>query len=82
LKQKLNARVRVVRHRTWKITPPLRARCVVCGREVEALTTRQAGEILEVSDEELVSLLAAGEIHRMPTVSGSVWICKDSLFVN
>lgn len=60
----------------------IRARCSACKREVETLTTTQAAMALEVSERTLTGLVAEGRVHAIPTVSGSVRVCKDSLFVN
>lgn len=61
---------------------PLRARCSACKREVETLTTTQAAIALEVSERTLTGLVAQGHVHAIPTVSGGVRVCKDSLFVS
>jgi hypothetical protein len=84
LKQKVKVRITAVRRRTMRATGAaalLRAQCVTCGREVESLTRSQAGEILEVGDQELSELIAAGLVHAMQTINGQLRICKDSLFV-
>jgi hypothetical protein len=47
---------------------------------VETLTRFQAAEILEVEDQVLDALILADHIHAFETVSGSLRICKDSLF--
>jgi hypothetical protein len=56
------------------------AQCAACGREVETLTRSQAGEILEIGEQGLAELIAAGRIHAIQTASGSLRICKESLF--
>ncbi len=82
MEQKAKVRITAVRRRTMRITASsaLRAQCAACGREVEALTRGQASEILEVGDQELGAFLAAGRVHAIPTVSGSLCVCKESLF--
>jgi hypothetical protein len=81
MKQRL--RVKVTRVRRQRISMPavlLRALCQSCKREVETLTRFQAAEILEVEDQVLDALILAGHVHVFETISGSVRICKDSLF--
>jgi hypothetical protein len=83
LEQKVKVTITAVRRRTIRVVagaPPLRAQCAACGREVEALTRSQAGEILEVGWQELGALIAAGRVHAIQTMSGSIRVCKDSLF--
>jgi hypothetical protein len=85
MEQKLKVRITAVRHRTIRVAAGapllLRAQCMTCGREVEALTRRQAGEILEVRDQELGALINTGRVHAIQTMSGSIRVCKDSLFL-
>jgi hypothetical protein len=81
--QKVKVRITAVRRRTVRVTAGallLRAQCMTCGREVEALTRSQAGEILEVKDQELGALISAGRVHAIQTTSDSIRVCKDSLF--
>ena len=81
MKQRL--RVKVTRVRCQRISMPavtLRALCQACEREVETLNRFQAAEILEVEDQVLNALILAGQVHAFETVSGSLLICKDSLF--
>ena len=58
----------------------LRTFCRACGREVETLTRSLADEILEIEDAELSEFIASGRVHAIETVSGSLRVCKDSLF--
>jgi hypothetical protein len=82
LDQKVKVRITAVRRQLIKVRGmTLRAQCAVCGRQVEALTLRQAGEILEVGDQELDGFIAAGRVHVMSTVSDSLRVCKESLFL-
>ena len=78
----MKVRITAVRRRTMRATGAavLRAPCLACGREVEALTSGQACEILEVGEQELSKLIAAGRVHAIQTMSGSIRVCKDSLF--
>jgi hypothetical protein len=59
----------------------LRARCPICEREVEMLTRAQSAEALEIDGQTFDSLLAAGRLHTIQTVSGSLRVCQDSLFL-
>ncbi|MGI8733736.1 MAG: hypothetical protein ACR2LM_10605 [Pyrinomonadaceae bacterium] len=82
MEQKLKVRITAVRRRTIRLMAGVpRARCATCEREVEALTRSQAREILEVGDQELGGFIAAGHVHSIPTVSGSLRICRESLFL-
>ncbi len=73
--------ITTTRRRILRLRPLLVcARCPVCGREVETLAQAQAAEALEISLLRLDALLAEGRLHAIPTVSGSVRICRDSLF--
>jgi hypothetical protein len=81
---KTSRRIKVTAlHRRVTRTQPaaLRARCLVCGREVEIITSAQAAEILQVSNRILEGLIADREVHAVPTVSGNRWVCKESLFL-
>ena len=79
---KYRVKLTTLRRRSILIKPPtVRANCPVCGREVELLTRRQTAEVLEVGMTALADLLAAGRVHAIPTVSGSLYFCKDSLFM-
>ena len=81
MKQRLRVKVtRVRRQRISMPAVPLRALCRACEREVETLTRFQAAEILEVEEQVLNALILAGHVHAFETVSGSLLICKDSLF--
>lgn len=81
MKQRL--KVKVTRIRRRRVSVPavmLHAPCEACQREVETLPRFQAAEILEVEDQVLDALILAGHVHAFVTVSGSLLICKDSLF--
>jgi hypothetical protein len=76
-----NVKVTITRVRRCRIqTDVLRARCAACQRQVEVISTAQAIEVLQVSAPAINRLLAAGVVHPIPTVSGHLWVCKDSLF--
>ncbi|MGH9938213.1 MAG: hypothetical protein ACREAM_18375 [Blastocatellia bacterium] len=80
MKKKRRIRVIVTRRRTLRIQlPVIRVRCPVCEREVVALTTSEAAAALEVDALALGELLAAGTVHAIRMVSGSLRVCRDSL---
>ncbi len=82
MEQKVKVRITAVRRRTIKLIARVpRAQCAACGREVETLTRSQASEFLEIEDRELGAFIAAGHVHSIPTVSGSLRICRESLFL-
>ena len=81
MKQRL--KVRVTRIRRRRVSVPaviLHAPCGTCQREVETLPRFQAAQILEVEEQALDALILAGHVHAFVTVSGSLLICRDSLF--
>jgi hypothetical protein len=59
---------------------PLRVLCPVCAHEVEMLSNVQAVGILGVTYQTLCQLVAVGRVHSVQTVSGNIWVCKESLF--
>lgn len=60
--------------------PAIRAFCPVCAREVETLSGAQAAEVLEATAPQLDQFIAEGLAHAIATVSGSLRICRNSLF--
>ncbi|MFL6214492.1 MAG: hypothetical protein ACJ74J_11440 [Blastocatellia bacterium] len=56
-----------------------RARCQVCNCEVEMLPADGARAVLAIDLGAFKRLLDAGVIHSILTVSGSLWVCKESL---
>jgi hypothetical protein len=60
-------------------TPPT-APCPDCGRDVVLVTPTDAAWILESDGRSLDELIAAGVVHTLSTVTGTRWICRDSLF--
>lgn len=58
----------------------LSAFCPGCAREVEMLTSAQAAGVLEVDEQTFERLVSSGWVHTIQTLSGVVWVCKDSLF--
>lgn len=61
--------------------PRLSGLCAMCRREVCMVTEAEAAGILRVDAAALESLVAAGSVHAVRTVSGSLWVCRDSLFL-
>ena len=53
--------------------------CHNCNREVQALTTQQAAELLETSQPQLADRIVADKLHAILNMSGTLCICKDSL---
>jgi hypothetical protein len=79
-KRKVRLRINATSRQIVKLSgQSFSAQCAVCGREVETLTTSQAGEILEIGAQGLAELIAACRIHAIQTASGSLRICKESL---
>lgn len=71
----------VTRRRTLRVQfLPVRARCPVCACVVDTLDAAQAAAVLEVTPPQFQLLLADATVHALPTVSGSLRICQDSLF--
>jgi hypothetical protein len=78
---KRRIKITATRRRSWRSPQPaVRALCPDCGREVETLTTAQAAEALEVDAQAMLDLIEAGRVHALATVSGSLRVCRDSLF--
>lgn len=77
-------RVTVTKIRRFPLTDESRSSphgpCQVCAREVELLTRDGAAEVLEVGLSALDDFISAGRVHAVETASGSVRVCKDSLF--
>jgi predicted site-specific integrase-resolvase len=74
-------KITAIRHRLLRLrSSAVSAHCAVCGREVETLAAAQAAEVLEVETDRLNLFIADGRVHAIGTVSGSLRICKDSLF--
>lgn len=74
-------KITVTRSRLLRLSViPLRAYCPVCVREVEVLGAAQAAAVLDTDFASFNCLLAAGRLHAIATLSGSLCICKDSLF--
>lgn len=81
MKETRLVRITATRRRILRFAPPaIRAFCPGCARNVETLPQMQAAEALEVNASALDDLIAAGLVHAIPTVSGSLRICRDSLF--
>ncbi len=58
----------------------LRAFCPICRFETQMLSLAESALFLEIEDRMLEGLIAVGEVHAIQTTSGSLCICKNSLF--
>jgi hypothetical protein len=82
MKRKRRVKITTTRRRTLNhARTPVLVFCPGCGHEVETLKKSQARELLEVDEQHLGFLIAEGRVHAIEIVSGSVRICKDSLFI-
>ena len=80
MKEALRIKITTTQRRILRVRPALVcAHCPICGHEVETLAQAQAAEVLDVSHQILAEMIAAGLIHAIPTVSGSLRICRNSL---
>jgi len=81
MKRKLKLTVTKIRRQTTaeKIIN-LRAFCPICGFETEGLSLAESAFFLEIEDRMLEGLIAVGEVHAIQTASGSLRVCKNSLF--
>lgn len=78
---KITVRVTKIRQRIIQNQADVwRRPCEQCQRQVEALTTEEAAQALQVDFQMLESLIGDGNIHTNLAVDGTLWVCKDSLF--
>ncbi|MDQ3010434.1 MAG: hypothetical protein M3X11_06995 [Acidobacteriota bacterium] len=78
---KRRIKISATRIRRQRVTAPgIRVFCLHCAQEVETWTASQAAEVLEVSAAALQHFIAEGQVHAIATVSGSLRICRVSLF--
>lgn len=82
MKKRLKVTITRVRRPVGQQEQLLSGPCPECLCEVALLTPLQAAEALEVSLPTLASMVSAGRVHGVETVSGSVRICRDSLFIS
>ncbi len=83
MKEARRIKITTTQRRILRVRPTaVRAVCPVCAREVETLSTGEAAAVLEVDDLIFHGLLTAGQIHTIRTVSGSLRVCQDSLWVS
>ncbi len=61
-------------------TPSPRAFCPQCAREVETYSVAEAAEVLATDTHTLQQFITGNRIHALPTVSGSLRVCRASLF--
>jgi hypothetical protein len=71
---------KIRRHSIAEKTINLRAFCPLCGFETEMLSLAESAAFLEIEDQMLEGLIAAGEVHAIQTASGKQRIRKNSLF--
>ncbi|MEP7341245.1 MAG: hypothetical protein ABI977_26180 [Acidobacteriota bacterium] len=81
MKEVRRLKITSIKRRIVRCQPlAVRANCPVCAREVNTLDTAQAAIVLDVSPTQFQLMLADATVHALPTVSGSLRICQDSLF--
>ncbi len=74
-------KITTVRRQSVKVfVEDLRGYCLRCAREVDILTLAQAAEMLSIDQAKLEVLISRGVVHGIQTVSGSVAVCKESLW--
>lgn len=80
VRRRVKLKITTTREQTIQLTAAgLRARCPVCQCEVDILTREQAIVMLKIREQALNRLIAHGLVHTVYTVSGTPWVCKDSL---
>lgn len=81
VKRKVKLKIITASRQTIRVLgQSLSAECPFCEREVEMLTGAQAAGILEVDAQTFARLVESGGMHTIQTISGSIRVCKDSLF--
>jgi hypothetical protein len=60
---------------------PALVQCPICLVSTEMLTTRQAGELLQIKPQSIRRWLARGQAHGVRTSGGPHRVCRNSLFV-
>jgi hypothetical protein len=58
----------------------LRIFCPACGIETEMLTAGECAGFLKIENREFDDLINTRKIHAFETVTGSLRVCKNSLF--
>ncbi len=58
----------------------LRAFCPICRFETEMLSLTESAVFLGNEDRMIEGLIALGEVHAVHLTSGSLHVCKNSLF--
>jgi hypothetical protein len=82
MKQTQRIKITITHRRVLRVWPALvGAHCPVCEREVATVTVSEAAAALEVDALTLRTLMAAGTVHTIRTVTDSLRLCQDSLFV-
>jgi len=82
MKRRVKLKVQSIRRQSMSTSPtPLRAYCVTCKWEVEALNRDQATGMLETDAANLDALISQGLVHEIEMVNSNKRICKESLFL-
>lgn len=78
---KVKMKITRIRQRVIQSREPVqRHHCQSCQREVEIVSNAQAIRILGVDSLTLGQLVANSQVHSVRTVTGEIWVCKESLF--
>jgi len=77
MKERLKMKITTIRQQALIPAGELRLPCPVCEREVGMVTYDAAIRILGRDPEAVSEMVAA---HSVRTISGSILVCKDSLF--
>jgi hypothetical protein len=82
IKRSATVKMMTIRRRVFRVPASAwRARCRLCGRDVDLLTRTQAASLLEADEAALNRLIEDDRVHVTRTVNGNLLICKDSLFL-
>lgn len=76
MKRKLKLTITKIRRRSNNLS----VFCPACGIETEMLTAVECVGFLKIEDREFKDLINIGAIHSFETVTGSLCVCKNSLF--
>lgn len=72
-------KITVTQRRTLGLRPA-RVFCPACARLVETLAHPKAAEMLEIDEQELAELIAAGRVHALVSeAEGCRRVCQESL---
>jgi hypothetical protein len=80
MKQRRKMTITKVHRQTITVTTATTiVRCPFCEREVETLSTVEAGALLVTADRTLDAGVAPGQVHIIHTLNDGPRVCKDSL---